>query len=81
MKLSSASGDPVEVIIENEPRKILCYKKVLSDVEFKFLALLNSGKEKKQILNQLKISKQRFSFLAKNITKKIKVFNEGVYKQ
>ena len=73
--------DPVKVIIENEPRKILCYKNALSDVEFKFLELLNSGKQKKQILNHLKISKQRFSFLAKNITKKIKVFNEGVYKQ
>ena len=35
--------------------------------------------EKKKILNDLKITKQRFSFLTKSITKKINNFNESVY--
>ena len=54
-------------------------KDLLTGVEYKVLYLLNSGKEKKQILNNLKITKQRFSFLAKNITKKIKNINANVY--
>ena len=51
----------------------------MSNVEFKVLSLLVSGKEKKKILNNLKITKQRFSFLTKSITKKINNFNESVY--
>ena len=71
--------NPEEVSIKKENRKINQYKNVLSNVEFKVLSLLVSGKEKKKILNNLKITKQRFSFLTKSITKKINNFNESVY--
>ncbi len=71
--------NPEEVSIKKENRKINQYKNVLSNVEFKVLNLLVSGKEKKKILNNLKITKQRFSFLTKSITKKINNFNESVY--
>ena len=71
--------NPQETLIERESRNIKKYKDLLTGVEYKVLYLLNSGKEKKQILNNLKITKQRFSFLAKNITKKIKNINANVY--
>ncbi len=71
--------DPENIIIKKEPRKIQKYKNILSKVEYKFLDLLNSGKTKKQVTNKLNISKQRFSYLTKNITKKINNFEKRVY--
>ena len=61
---------------KKQNRNIENYKHLLTNVEYKVLYLLNLGNEKKQILNDLKISKQRFSLLTKNITKKIKKNNE-----
>lgn len=61
---------------KKQERNINNYKHLLTNVEYKVLYLLNLGNEKKQILNNLKISKQRFSSITKNITKKIKKNNE-----
>tara|TARA_B100001741_G_C16540331_1_gene594028 strand:- start:1286 stop:2245 length:960 start_codon:yes stop_codon:yes gene_type:complete len=71
--------DSQETLLNRENRNINQYKDLLSNVEFKVLDLLNSGKEKRQILNSLKISKQRFSFLTKSITKKISNIRTNVY--
>ena len=52
-------------------RNITRFKNLLTNKEWFFLSLLNQGYKKEKILNQLDISKQRFSFLKKEITKKI----------
>ena len=78
-EIPDSYDDPENIVIKREPRKIRKYKIILSKVEYKFLDLLNSGKTKKQITNDLKISKQRFSYLTKNITKKINIFEKRVY--
>jgi len=57
---------------EEQKRNIKIYKNLLSNKEWEILSLLNLGKEKKYILRSLNISKQRFSCITKNITKKIK---------
>ena len=72
-------NDPINYVIKKEKRDISKFKKILSNTEFKFLDLLNSGVMKEDIYSILKISKQRFSFLKNNITKKIKKFQTGVY--
>ena len=72
-------ANPEELVAKNEPRNIMQYKKILSTTEYKFLDLLNSGETKEDIFKRLKISKQRFSFLKNNITKKIKKFQTGIY--
>jgi len=71
--------NPQDIIIKRQSRNIKKYKDVLTNVEYKVLYLLISGKEKKEIFNNLNISKQRFSNLTKNITKKIKNNNANVY--
>ena len=52
-------------------RNITRFKNLLTNKEWLCLSLLNQGYKKEKILNQLDISKQRFSFLKKEITKKI----------
>lgn len=71
--------NPQDILIKKQSRNIQTYKDVLTNVEYKVLYLLKSGKEKKEIINNLNISKQRFSHLTKNITKKIKNNNANVY--
>ncbi len=72
-------NDPINIVIKNEKRDITKYKNILSDTEYKFLDLLNSGSQKEEIYSYLKISRQRFSFLKNNITKKIRKYQGGVY--
>ena len=52
-------------------RNITRFKNLLTNKEWLCLSLLNQGHKKEKILKQLYISKQRFSFLKKEITKKI----------
>ena len=52
-------------------RNIIVYKYLLTNKEWLVLSLLNQGYKKEKILKQLYISKQRFSFLKKEVTKKI----------
>ena len=59
--------------VENETH---IYKDLLTEKEWEILNLLNLGKEKKFILKNLNISKQRFSCITKNITQKIKKNSE-----
>ena len=61
-----------EQYLEKENRNINIYKNLLSNKEWEILSLLNLGKEKKYILKNLNISKQRFSSITKNIKQKIK---------
>ena len=56
---------------KNNKRNIKKYKKVLTQKEWELLHLLNSKIEKSSIQNSLNISKQRFSFLVKSISKKV----------
>lgn len=58
-------------IKKNDQRNIDKYKKILTQKEWELLSLLNNGNEKVSIQNTLNISKQRFSFLVKNISKKV----------
>tara|TARA_B100000989_G_C19458338_1_gene435080 strand:- start:100 stop:1017 length:918 start_codon:yes stop_codon:yes gene_type:complete len=78
-EIDSDKDDPQNIVIKNETRNIKKYQNILSNVEYKLLDSLNSGDTKKQIINNLKISKQRFSYLTKNITKKINNFENIVY--
>ena len=64
---------------QGETRSIIGYKNLLTNKEWLLLSLLNSGIKKEKILDQLNVSKQRFSFLTKTITKKIQNKNEGVF--
>jgi RNA polymerase sigma factor (sigma-70 family) len=66
-----------EQYLEKENRNINIYKNLLSNKEWEILSLLNLGKEKKYILKNLNISKQRFSSITKNIKQKIKKNREG----
>jgi len=61
---------------EEQKRIINKYKNSLTNKEWELLNLLNIHKEKKFILNSLDISKQRFSYLIKNITQKIKLIDK-----
>tara|TARA_B110000090_G_C13324261_1_gene424745 strand:- start:10 stop:924 length:915 start_codon:yes stop_codon:yes gene_type:complete len=61
---------------EEQKRNIYIYKDLLTEKEWEILNLLNLGKEKKFILKNLNISKQRFSCITKNITQKIKKNSE-----
>ena len=56
---------------KNNKRNINRYKKILTQKEWELLYLLNNGKEKNTIQNNLDISKQRFSFLVKSISQKV----------
>ena len=78
-EIDEEKKDPLSLVINNEKRNICHFKNILSPTEYKFLDLLNSGKTKEDIYKKLKISKQRFSFLKNNITKKIKKFRTGIY--
>lgn len=62
--------------LENKDyRNIDIYKNILTNKEWKLLELLNKGNDKNYIQKSLSISKQRFSFLIKNISKKIQKTN------
>ena len=54
-----------------QARNINRFKNSLTDKEWSFLSLLNQGYKKEAVQKQLNISKQRFSFLKKEVTKKI----------
>ena len=58
-------------IEKNNQRNIDEYKQILTQKEWELLYLLNNGNEKVSIQNTLNISKQRFSFLIKNISQKV----------
>jgi RNA polymerase sigma factor (sigma-70 family) len=65
--------NPEEELIKKQEKKrdIVQYKYLLTNKEWHLLFLLNAGHAKEKILNHLNISKQRFSFLTKQITEKI----------
>jgi RNA polymerase sigma factor (sigma-70 family) len=65
--------NPGEELIKKQEKKrdIVKYKYLLTNKEWHLLFLLNAGHAKEKILNHLNISKQRFSFLTKQITEKI----------
>jgi len=65
--------NPEEELMKKQGKKrdIVQYKYFLTNKEYHLLFLLNVGHTKEKILNHLNISKQRFSFLTKQITEKI----------
>jgi DNA-directed RNA polymerase specialized sigma subunit len=65
--------NPEEELINKQEKKrdIIQYKYFLTNKEWYLLSLLNTGYTKEKILNHLNITKQRFSFLTKQITEKI----------
>ena len=54
-----------------QARNITRFKNLLTDKEWTFLSKLNQGYKKEEVQKQLNISKQRFSFLKKEVTRKI----------
>jgi DNA-binding CsgD family transcriptional regulator len=73
--------NPEKELIKKQSKKrgIAQYKYFLTNKEYHLLSLLNAGLAKEKILNHLNISKQRFSFLTKQITEKIQTKKGDVY--
>ena len=73
--------NPSEQLEEKQEgtRNIIVYKYLLTNKEWLLLSLLNAGIAKEKILNQLNITKQRFSFLTKQITEKIQTKKKEMF--